>query len=78
MATIVDLRADMRADLRALANSNETGPLVEWFNAKFKLVWPRPRQGEPTRGFHSSNFRLDLSTVCGIRRGDLSDTSISG
>ena len=33
-------------DLRALANSKETGPLVELFNAKFKLAWPRPRQGE--------------------------------
>ena len=55
MATIVDLRADMRADLRALANSNETGPLVQWFNAKFKLVWPRPRQGE-----HGESLRYAL------------------
>jgi len=49
MASIADKYDNMLEkydNLRALANSKETGPLVELFNAKFKLAWPRPRQGE--------------------------------
>jgi hypothetical protein len=41
-------------NLRALANSKETGPLVELFNAKFKLAWPRPRQGEEGKSLRCS------------------------
>ena len=41
-------------DLRALANSKETGPLVDLFNAKFKLAWPRPRQGEEGKSLRCS------------------------
>jgi len=49
MASIPDKYDDMLEkydNMRALANSKETGPLVDLFNAKFKLAWPRPRQGE--------------------------------
>jgi len=41
-------------NMRALANSKETGPLVDLFNAKFKLAWPRPRQGEGRKSLRCS------------------------